>query len=81
VRDVINKCWSQSIFRDANYQSSALWLHPVKAAGFIDDSSLGGNLFYWQRQRDRKAGDRSFVRDCAERNNTKIKQLRLNTDN
>jgi hypothetical protein len=31
---------------------SALWLHPVKAAGFIDDSSLGGNLFYWQRQRD-----------------------------
>ncbi|NWA62470.1 outer membrane porin, OprD family [Pantoea sp. B9002] len=27
------------------------------AAGFVEDSTLSGNLFYWQRQRDRKEMD------------------------
>lgn len=26
----------------------------AKAEGFIDDSSLTGGIYYWQRQRDRK---------------------------
>ena len=26
----------------------------VSAAGFIDDSTLSGGLYYWQRERDRK---------------------------
>lgn len=28
---------------------------PVRAEGFIDDTSVTGTLYYWQRQRDRKA--------------------------
>ncbi|WP_294910384.1 OprD family outer membrane porin [Tatumella sp. UBA2305] len=27
---------------------------PVQAAGFIDDSQLTGNIYYWQRDRERK---------------------------
>jgi hypothetical protein len=30
---------------------------PALAAGFVDDSSLTGSIFYWQRQRDRKEMD------------------------
>lgn len=30
---------------------------PAYAAGFVDDSTLTGNVFYWQRQRDRKESD------------------------
>ncbi|ATA18850.1 outer membrane OprD family porin [Gibbsiella quercinecans] len=32
------------------------WVAPasVQAAGFIDDASLTGGVYYWQRQRDRK---------------------------
>ncbi|MBP2198386.1 chitoporin ChiP [Pantoea cypripedii] len=30
---------------------------PALAAGFVDDSSLSGSIFYWQRQRDRKEMD------------------------
>ena len=26
----------------------------AKAEGFVDDSSLTGGIYYWQRQRDRK---------------------------
>ncbi len=26
----------------------------AKAAGFIDDSTLTGGIYYWQRERDRK---------------------------
>ena len=36
---------------------TALSLRPAAAGGFIDDASLSGNLFYWQRQRDRKEID------------------------
>ena len=30
---------------------------PAYASGFIEDASLKGNVFYWQRQRDRKETD------------------------
>lgn len=30
---------------------------PAVASGFVDDSSLKGTLYYWQRQRDRKEQD------------------------
>lgn len=34
--------------------SCALYLPPVAAAGFVDDASLTGGLYYWQRHRERK---------------------------
>ncbi|MFG1175022.1 OprD family outer membrane porin [Erwiniaceae bacterium CAU 1747] len=34
--------------------SSALFSAPAVAKGFVDDASLKGGLYYWQRQRDRK---------------------------
>lgn len=34
--------------------ATSLPVLPVHAAGFLDDSSLSGTLYYWQRQRDRK---------------------------
>lgn len=36
---------------------SALSALPAYGAGFIEESSLKGNIFYWQRQRDRKELD------------------------
>ncbi|THE05965.1 outer membrane porin, OprD family, partial [Microbacterium oleivorans] len=36
---------------------SAMSTAPVYASGFIEDSSLKGNVFYWQRQRDRRDTD------------------------
>ena len=33
---------------------SAISPSPAYASGFIDDASLKGNVFYWQRQRDRR---------------------------
>lgn len=59
---------------------SALWLHPVKAAGFIDDSSLGGNLFYWQRQRDRKEIDPNSEHNGEYRANLHHTTLNANLD-
>lgn len=38
----------------ATFALTAISSLPVCASGFIEDASLKGNLFYWQRQRDRK---------------------------
>ena len=39
----------------------------VSAAGFIDDSTLTGGIYYWQRERDRKdvAGDGKYKTDLS----------------
>ncbi|MEK9537708.1 OprD family porin [Pantoea agglomerans] len=37
--------------------STAISSSPAYASGFIEDSSLKGNVFYWQRQRDRRDTD------------------------
>lgn len=34
--------------------SSGMKVSDVNAAGFVDDSTLTGGLYYWQRERDRK---------------------------
>lgn len=36
---------------------TAISSSPAYASGFIEDSSLKGNVFYWQRQRDRRDTD------------------------
>ena len=34
--------------------SASFFIPQASATGFIDDSSLTGGIYYWQRQRDRK---------------------------
>ena len=36
----------------------------ASAAGFIDDSTLTGGIYYWQRERDRKRQPGLPVRLC-----------------
>ncbi|MFD1801713.1 OprD family outer membrane porin [Mixta tenebrionis] len=38
---------------------SAFITPPARATGFIEDSTLKGAVYYWQRQRDRKEADKS----------------------
>ena len=39
--------------------SGFIILPPAHASGFVDDASLKGAVYYWQRQRDRKEMDRT----------------------